>query len=57
MNFAVCPDDGSKLKVVSRPSSRNETLIMRCAVCSKRFKLEDGGLVEIRPDGQKDQAT
>jgi uncharacterized protein YbaR (Trm112 family) len=57
MNFAVCPDDGSKLKVVNRPTGQNKTLTMSCPVCSKRFTLAGGGPVEIEPGDQGDQAT
>jgi hypothetical protein len=57
MNFAVCPDDDSKLKVVTRPSSQNRNLIMSCPICSKRFTLGSGGPVEIRPGDQEGQAT
>jgi hypothetical protein len=50
VNFAECPDDGTRLK--ADPSWRTgvRPLLMRCEVCGKRFTLSDAGVVEVGPE-------
>jgi len=51
VNFAECPDDGSRLKAVpTRPDPRRP-LVMTCPHCGKRFTLTGDGVREIPPDG------
>jgi hypothetical protein len=48
VNFAVCPDDGTRLKAVAVPR-HGERLLMRCPACDKIFTLADGEVVEVDP--------
>jgi hypothetical protein len=48
VNFAECPDDGSRLKVDPGQRVGARPLIMRCPTCSKRFTFSDDGIIEIR---------
>jgi len=46
MNFAVCPDDGTRLKAV-----RRRPLLLTCPACEKRFELTDQGVIEVPGGG------
>jgi hypothetical protein len=49
VNFAVCPDDDTRLKAVQRPLVPGQPLLLTCPGCGKRFRLADNGAIEVLP--------
>jgi hypothetical protein len=50
VNFAECPDDGSRLKADLSHCIGARPLIMRCPACAKQYTLSDDGIIEIRAE-------
>jgi hypothetical protein len=50
MNFAVCPDDGNRLRADPDWRHGYGPLLMRCPACGKRYTLTDNGVVEAGPE-------
>jgi hypothetical protein len=55
VNFAVCPDDGTRLDAWRRPDP-GQPLLLTCPACSKHFQLTESGIIEV-PAGPGEQGT
>lgn len=51
VNFAVCPDDGARLKAVKL---RPPPPLLACPACGKQFHLTDQGIVVVPESGGGD---
>jgi|HubBroStandDraft_2_1064218.scaffolds.fasta_scaffold21968_2 hypothetical protein len=51
MNFAVCPDDGARLRAA--PGQRldpGRPPVLTCPTCGERFRLSEDGIVAAPPE-------
>jgi hypothetical protein len=49
MNFAVCPDDGTRLKVAGQIPGPGQSLLVNCPTCGKQFLHNPDGTLVAAP--------